>query len=101
MSGYALFLVLALGLPLAVGLLRGGFSWRKWGVRIGAMVAVSVLAGFAWDAYAIAKGFWSLDPGHTLGIAPAGIPIEEWAFYALEALAVAVVSARALERGGA
>lgn len=42
---------------------------------------IVALPFIAWDIWFTAKGVWWFDPGYTLGITIAGLPVEEWMFF--------------------
>jgi lycopene cyclase domain-containing protein len=52
--------------------------WRRLLLSILPVATLMML----WDAYAIARGHWTFSPTQTLGwLLPAGIPVEELAFF--------------------
>jgi lycopene cyclase domain-containing protein len=56
--------------------------------RLLASMVVPVLIFYAWDAYAVASGHWTFDPGRILGIRlPGGVPIDEVLFFLVIPLA--------------
>ena len=56
--------------------------------RLFASMVVPVLVFYAWDAYAVASGHWTFDPGRILGIRlPGGVPIDEVLFFLVIPLA--------------
>lgn len=56
--------------------------------RLLATLVLPVLVFYGWDAYAIARGHWTFDPGRILGITlPGGVPLDEVLFFMVIPLA--------------
>lgn len=66
------------------------------------LVLMIVFVGASWESVAIDR-IWFYAPGTTFGVRLLNIPLEEWAYYVLDALIVgtlAVALSRALARHG-
>lgn len=61
--------------------------FRRW-KRLLLTLAVVGVPFLVWDAYAIAVGHWWFDPSQLVGVyLPAGVPVEEFLFFPVVALA--------------
>lgn len=61
-----------------------------WRIRRRVFLILSVSTGYLWlvDWYAITNGLWTIAPSLSTGLAVAGLPIEEMAFFAVTNLLV-------------
>ena len=59
---------------------------RRWR-RLLLAVAPVLLVFLAWDAYAVAQGHWSFDPGRVLGPSLGDVPVEELLFFVVVPIA--------------
>ncbi|MDS0297585.1 lycopene cyclase domain-containing protein [Halogeometricum sp. S1BR25-6] len=79
---YYLGAILAWAAPVFA--LQWGFGWPYlWRVRRTLAAAVGVPTLYFWvaDAAALGLGVWHISPAHTVGLAVAGLPLEEATFF--------------------
>lgn len=90
------FLVIPIGALIAAGLLgrRSGGGTRSDGralwIAAGVQVVLALVYTTPWDNYLVAHGVWRYDPARVSGVLIGYVPLEEYAFFVLEALLVAL-----------
>ena len=83
---YGRFLLLFLGLPLALvflfvrGARRG--PWRPFLL----LLPLVYLATTPWDSWAVVHGLWAFPEGKTWGLRLGVLPLEEYLFFGLQTL---------------
>jgi lycopene cyclase domain-containing protein len=95
---YLGFLVVVLGLPLVVaGLLTRRDARRGQRLSVRAVSALAILVATAvvyttpWDNYLVATRVWWYDPARVLGLTLGWVPLEEYAFFVLQTVAVGLL----------
>jgi lycopene beta-cyclase len=86
---YVLFLIVFLGIPLAglIYLMRGSLQ-RIHLVMLAGVATASVIYTTPWANYLVATRVWYYDPQLILGIPLGYVPVEVYAFFALQALLI-------------
>ncbi len=75
-----------IGLPLlAAAVLRPAWFAGGWGPALRAVV-VGAAPFIAWDVAVVGRHWW-FEPTRVLGVAPLGLPLEEWLFFLVVPLA--------------
>lgn len=83
---YAGFLLLFVVLPLVAAVWRYGAALGDRGWRALAMLLAIVYATTTpWDNAAVARGLWDFDPERIAGVRLGWLPLEEYAFFGLQA----------------
>jgi lycopene cyclase domain-containing protein len=86
---YGQFLLIFLIPPI---ILFGALAWRMTSARQRGYVLALAAVAFAytpvWDNYLVANNIWSYDPDLVLGITLGTVPLEEYAFFILQPVAV-------------
>lgn len=99
---YLEFLGIFLVPPIA-GLLileRGRVPLRLAG-QLGALVVVAVVYTAPWDRELITESVWTYPAAQVAGATILRVPVEEYAFYALQVVLAGLVTASLLRRRGA
>jgi lycopene beta-cyclase len=82
---YLLFLIVFVCIPLGFLVWRLRRLWRIELAMLVGLAAIAVIYTTPWDNYLVATGVWSYDPqlvlNHTIGY----VPVEEYAFFILQA----------------
>jgi lycopene beta-cyclase len=94
---YAAFLAVFLVPPIALLALlhRPG---RRLLAAIGLTTLMAVVYTGPWDAAIIAEGVWSYPPGRIVGPTIGGVPLEEYAFFVLQAAMTGLLTALCLAK---
>lgn len=97
---YAEFLAVFLVPPVVVALvaLRGRLPRGLLRWQIPLLVAMAVVYTAPWDRQLIVDGVWSYPAAQVAGATVLGVPIEEYGFYVLQVLLVALVAGGAWRR---
>jgi lycopene beta-cyclase len=83
---YAGFLLLFVALPLVAVLWRYGAAIGQGGWRaLALLLAIVYAATTPWDNAAVARGIWDFDPERLAGPRLGWLPLEEYAFFGLQA----------------
>jgi lycopene cyclase domain-containing protein len=83
---YTLFLIVFVCVPL--GLLVWRLRHRLWRIDLVLLVGLAVIAVVyttPWDNYLVATGVWYYDPRLVLNLTIGYVPVEEYAFFILQA----------------
>jgi lycopene beta-cyclase len=83
---YTLFLMVFVCVPL--GLLAWRMRRRLWRVELAMLLGLAIIAvayTTPWDNYLVATGVWYYDPQLVLNRMIGYVPIEEYAFFILQA----------------
>jgi lycopene beta-cyclase len=83
---YTLFLIIFVCVPLAAF----GFVMRKYLrpihlLGIAGLAVIAIVYTTPWDNYLVASGVWYYDTKLVLGVLLGYVPLEEYAFYILQA----------------
>lgn len=88
---YGGFLALFVVVPLVAALWRFGGALLDGGWRaMGLLLVIVYVATTPWDNGAVARGLWDFDPARINGVRLGWLPIEEYAFFGLQALLTGV-----------
>jgi lycopene cyclase domain-containing protein len=77
---YFLLLVL-IGLPPLVMSRDRNIGLRGHGRALALAIVGACVPFWVWDVIATARGHWTFNPAHVLGVSLAGLPLEEWLFF--------------------
>lgn len=99
---YPLFLLIFLILPivLLVLLLRGRIRAPWWRLGVALTVLLALLYTTPWDNYLVATRVWSYDPARVWRIVLGYVPLEEYIFFVLQPISVALVALALAKRHG-
>jgi lycopene cyclase domain-containing protein len=97
---YPLFLLLYLGIPIALllVLLRDKIRARWWRMAVGATAIIALVYTTPWDNYLVATGVWHYDPARIWGIVLGYVPLEEYLFFVLQTMLGALVTLALLKK---
>ena len=77
---YALVLLSIVIVPLILSRDRHLRLYGR-GKALGMTILIVCVAFWAWDIVATARGHWTFNDDHVLGLYLLGMPIEEWLFF--------------------
>lgn len=82
---YLLFLVVFVCIPLSLLAWRLRRLWRNELTMLLGLAVIAVIYTTPWDNYLVATGVWYYDPQLVLNQTIGYVPVEEYAFFILQA----------------
>jgi lycopene cyclase domain-containing protein len=90
-SQFLLFFVVLPSAAMLVYLLWRGRIDRRWWAALGATCVLAVVYTTPWDNVLVANNVWSYPPERVWGIVLGYVPLEEYMFFVLETVMIALI----------